>query len=82
MDRLDLYNCVCCGAEIKNISGERLGTEDDWCSMWGGGIVGKIDAPYGSIHDGDMYVIAICDNCVKEKKLRYVGNYLFPEIDK
>ena len=30
------------------------------------GIIHIIDAGYGSIHDGDQFVIAICDDCIKE----------------
>ncbi len=47
-----------------------------WEGMWDSGIVERIAAGYGSTLDGNMYVLAICDNCVKEKKLMYVGNYM------
>jgi hypothetical protein len=30
------------------------------------GIIHIIDAGYGSTHDGDQFVIAICDDCIKE----------------
>jgi len=30
------------------------------------GIIHIIDAGYGSTHDGDRFVIAICDDCIKE----------------
>jgi hypothetical protein len=47
-------------------------------------IIGRIfrlhDAGYGSIHDGDQFVIAICDDCIKENledaTLLYYGNYM------
>ena len=29
------------------------------------GIIHIIDAGYGSTHDGDQFVIAICDDCIK-----------------
>jgi hypothetical protein len=39
-----------------------------------------IDAGYGSTHDGDQFVIAICDECIKENvqdgTLLYWGNYM------
>ena len=39
------------------------------------------DAGYGSIHDGDQFVIAICDDCIKENledaTLLYYGNYMY-----
>ena len=44
------------------------------------GIIHIIDAGYGSIHDGDQFVIAICDDCIKENlqdaTLLYWGNYM------
>jgi hypothetical protein len=47
------------------------------------GIIHIIDAGYGSIHDGDQIVIAICDDCIKENledaTLLYYGNYMYPE---
>ena len=48
--------------------------------MWDNGIVHIIDAGYGSSHDTDQYVIAICDDCiaaqVAEGNLLYYGNYM------
>jgi hypothetical protein len=45
------------------------------------GIIHIIDAGYGSIHDGDQFVIAICDDCIKENledaTLLYYGNYMY-----
>ena len=45
------------------------------------GIIHIIDAGYGSTHDGDQFVIAICDDCIKENKqdatLLYYGNYMY-----
>ena len=44
------------------------------------GIIHIIDAGYGSTHDGNQFVIAICDDCIKENKqdatLLYYGNYM------
>ena len=43
------------------------------------GIIHIIDAGYGSTHDGDQFVIAICDDCIKENlgdaTLLQYGNY-------
>jgi hypothetical protein len=48
--------------------------------MINNGIIHIIDAGYGSSHDGDQFVIAICDDCIKENKqdatLLYYGNYM------
>ena len=45
------------------------------------GIIHIIDAGYGSVHDGDQLVIAICDDCIKENledaTLLYYGNYMY-----
>lgn len=45
------------------------------------GIIHIIDAGYGSTHDGDQFVIAICDDCIKENlqdaTLLYYGNYAY-----
>lgn len=44
------------------------------------GIIHIIDAGYGSTHDGDQFIIAICDDCIKENlgdaTLLYYGNYM------
>lgn len=45
------------------------------------GIIHIIDAGYGSRHDGDQFVIAICDDCIKENledaTILYWGNYMY-----
>jgi len=45
------------------------------------GIIHIIDAGYGSNYDGDQFIIAICDDCIKENKqdatLLYYGNYMY-----
>ena len=50
-------------------------------SMVNGGIIHIIDAGYGSKHDGDRFIIAICDDCIKENledsTLLYFDNYMF-----
>jgi hypothetical protein len=44
------------------------------------GIIHIIDAGYGSNHDGDRIIIAICDSCIKvnveEGTLLYYDNYM------
>ena len=71
--------CVCCSKEIKKLDG--MPNDKEWEGMWDDGIVQKISAGFGSTLDGDMYVIAICDDCAKKKieegALLYVGNYMF-----
>lgn len=35
--------------------------------MWASGGVSKIELGYGSIHDGDIYYLCVCDKCIDEK---------------
>lgn len=48
--------------------------------MIDGGIIHIIDAGYGSKYDGDQFIIAICDDCIKsnleDATLLYWGNYM------
>lgn len=64
------HNCIICNKFIKQID-----NGNEWEGMWEGGIVDRIAANYGSSLDGNMYILAICDKCVVERKLKYVGNY-------
>ncbi len=45
------------------------------------GIIQVIDAGYGSNRDGDQFIIAICDDCIKvnveDGTLLYYDNYMF-----
>lgn len=72
--------CVFCGFEIKPIHGG--GDDKPWQGMWLNGTVDKIAANYGSELDGNMYVVALCDGCVRAKlkdgTIEYVGNYMMP----
>jgi hypothetical protein len=47
--------------------------------MINNGIIDIIDAGYGSTHDGDRIILAICDDCIKENledgTLLYFNNY-------
>jgi hypothetical protein len=68
------YKCLLCGKEIKRI---------DNCNMFGGGIVDNIEAGYGSVLDGNIYTIAICDDCVQNNKDRIIfkKNYIDGRIE-
>jgi len=39
------------------------------------GVIGEISAGYGSSLDGDIWLIAICDQCLREKGLK-IGRYM------
>jgi hypothetical protein len=49
------------------------------------GIIHIIDAGYGSKHDGDQIILAICDDCIKENledaTILYYGSYMFPDVE-
>ena len=60
-----------------NLLGDTLTINNE---MIDNGIIHIIDAGYGSTHDGDQFVIAICDDCIKQNledaTLLYFGNYM------
>ena len=58
-------NCICCGKEINLLDGDDGEPENQ---MWNGGVVSNISAGYGSNCDGDVYLIAVCDDCIKIKR--------------
>lgn len=72
-------NCIRCGAEIETIHEHDDNSKPEQ-EMWGGGVVDVIAANYGSKHDGEMYLIAVCDNCIDNcllsGKIKWRGNYL------
>lgn len=78
------HKCFLCNKEIKKNCG--FPHDKEWEGSYNDGIVERISAGYGSDLDGDMFVIAICDDCViqkyKEGKIMYVGNYFAPELGK
>jgi hypothetical protein len=49
--------------------------------MVGNGIINIIDAGYGSKHDGDQIIVALCDECIDENledgTVLYFDNYIF-----
>jgi hypothetical protein len=89
--------CICCGNRIKNgdntmsleesvfLNEPPTRSGGSWTRaenlMWTDGVVGNISGGFGSDCDGDKFVIAICDVCVKIKlndgSLAYTGNYMF-----
>lgn len=76
---MDSVKCICCGFEIKRLHADMVSKEDKpEVGMWDGGTVERIGMPYGSKLDGDIYIIGICDGCIKKNKDRviYKGDYL------
>lgn len=74
----DGFPCICCDTKIKPIDPEYIRRPES--GMYHGGIVDKVSGGYGSKHNTEMYIIAICDPCLDrlkaEKKLLYAGNYM------
>jgi hypothetical protein len=71
------FECVICGTPIKECGS---GYDDnDWleAAVLDGNVV-KCSAGYGSVYDGDVFYLAICDKCVDEKKdrIEFVGDYM------
>ncbi len=59
--------CVSCQCEVHPIYDIEEKPEN---GMWLNATVGRFTANYGSIFDGDEFVIAVCDACMSELKTR------------
>lgn len=60
-DRHDNEENLLWGEEMRN--GKNLTIDNQ---MVANGIIQIITAGFGSVHDGDQFIIAICDECIKE----------------
>ena len=76
-------SCIRCGKDIDPLIGFEHPNEeynDIISTVIDGAVCGKISAPYGSIHDGDVCALGICDGCVdillEEHRLVYLGDYM------
>ena len=70
----DFINCICCGISIESLEvGEGM-------ILWNNGVVEEMSAGYGSINDGDLFSIGICDDCIdsnyKNGRLIYHKDYM------
>lgn len=76
---LEKIKCICCGKEIERLDID-IEVHNPLQDMWSGGIIGGISANYGSIHDSDVFFIALCDKCagkkMKEGSLIFRYNYM------
>jgi hypothetical protein len=87
--------CICCKEnkvspyeedilwkkEIRlDASGSSIGTHNINNELVSDGIIQIIDAGYGSKHDTNQFIIAICDDCISENlndgTILYYGNYM------
>jgi len=78
LEDLNPLSCVCCGKAIPLLhpENEDLGHISSQ-TMWDGGIVQEISAGYGSVLDCDVYLIGICDDCIKIKRAEGSAIYLY-----
>jgi len=73
--------CVVCKKPVDVIHDEEGATITTVNhTNFGDGIAGRIEAGYGSTLDGNMYMIAICDDCTRKAqvdgRITYVDNYI------
>lgn len=79
--------CICCGKQLQ----PSLMDEDEGITVnnvarqpFSSGMAGNIDAGYGSRHDTDVFMIAVCDDCIETKRnegrLTFVYSYM-PSVD-
>ena len=68
--------------KVKKKDGSLVNVNNE---MINNGIIHIIDAGYGSTHDGDQIILAICDDCIKsnleDATLLYYGNYMYTNED-
>lgn len=76
--RKTFHKCLLCEKKIKLLYPKDSKRKDfrPENNMWDGGTVTIINAGYGSEVDGNVYLIAICDNCLEiNKNIIILGNY-------
>jgi len=80
------FECVSCGFEIK--MGDPLSYRESFKFeelIFDGGVIEKMYAGFGSKYDGDIFYLAICDECIKKKKkqgrILIINNYMGAKID-
>ena len=71
--------CICCEKEVNSFKKEKPMYPQS-LAIWKDSIVDEISANCGSKFDTMIFVIAICDTCIKEKLdkgvLVHSGNYM------
>jgi len=83
---MNKYKCIKCNKEILSLEGDPSRFDEDipdTDKMWNGGVIFNIVTGYGSLHDGDMFTGALCDNCIdimtRIDILKYKGDYITGE---
>jgi len=77
-------NCIVCGSEIE-ISNRDTESHKFEELVWDHGVVEKMYGNYGSVYDGDVFYIALCDDCINKKKeqgsILVINNYMGIKLD-
>lgn len=64
---MQVFKCIICEKDIESIHYDSLPVASPDSGMWKDGVVEKLFMPYGSVLDGDVYIFAICDDCIIDK---------------
>ena len=59
--------CLVCENDVTELHYNKKDTSPLYSRMWGDGAVDVFTCGYGSKLDGDGFVFAICDSCIKTK---------------
>lgn len=65
-------NCTYCNKELEFMFQDKESLDDPDNILVGGELI-KVYAGYGTEVDGNIYLITLCDNCLKKGK--FIGNY-------
>ena len=72
--------CICCGRQLETADREEFTVNTVDRHGFHHGMAASISCGYGSVLDCNVYMIALCDDCAKEKqaegKLIFVYNYM------
>lgn len=72
--------CILCGKRLKKSDYEGITPQTAESINISGGTAANLDCGYGSRLDGNMYIVACCDECLKkakvEKRITYLGNFI------
>jgi hypothetical protein len=79
----DSYPCIVCGKEVKLLYSGDINVMNDENSrfknpesqMWNDGTIFQAGCGYGSLLDGSIYLIAVCDDCLSKKGTK-TGEYM------
>lgn len=75
-DQVSPIKCICCGKDVHMLYPEfENGIPEQ--DMWNDAIVEVITAGYGSSHDCDAYLIAVCDSCLEQKRKEGSAIFLY-----